>query len=375
MIDTKPDKLFLSEELEQGLVAALVNGLIGLDTVPRESLSGNGQAVCNGVEFLLSAGNKAPFTKATVVATACDVAGADKTTLRPYLDKALKAGDGKESADIVAKLYQQQALNELINEASRQMSAREFDARALLSKLDTSETNDLVPACDMLINGEFPQEPTGYSIPGLPMLTEASGGVMGVWAIGGKAKLGKSTLGVQVALGMPVPVLYYDMENGPATMLYRMGKYFGGNKQAFRERTKTFYIRRSIKTLDKDLRKVKAPALIVVDSVQKLPTNAKDRRSGIDGWLSKFERLKEDGYTTLLISEVNGFGGYKETGEIEYTVDFGMQLRRDGDYITATVVANRHRPAYGDICALERVNDWMFRESDDLGTAQEDVDL
>lgn len=367
--------IFLTEELEQGLIAALVNGSIGLDTIPRESLSANGQAVCNGVEFL-SSKTVAPYAKASVVSTTCDVAGGDKVVIRPYLDKALKAGGGKEAADIIEKLYQQQALNEIINEANRQLASREFDPTGLLDKLKVQERGDLIPACDMLANDEFPEEPTGYPIRSLPLLTQATGGVMGVWAIGGKAKLGKSTLAIQIALDSPQPVLYYDMENGVQRLVYRIGQAFGGDKARFKEATKRFYIRKHIKTLDKNLRELGEPTLVVVDSLNKLPKINKDRRTSVDEWLLRFETLAQNGHAVILISELNGFGGYKETGEIEYTVDLGMQLTGTYDALEVNIVANRNRPCYGTICGLERINGWRFREVEDLATdKQEDIDL
>lgn len=365
--------MIISEELEQSLISAAVRGLIKLDVIPVSDLSPNGKAVCSAIEFLAAAKKKAPYSATSVLTAACDVAGADKTKLRPYLDKALKVDAGAESAEIMAKLHEQQALAEIVNIAGRQLSERAFDPNEFKQCFSIKKTTTLKPASELIVGDKLPDTPTGYSIPSLPSLTEASGGVMGVWAVGGKSKVGKSTLGVQISLEVPVPVLYYDMENGEQVLLYRIGKAFGGDVKKVKERTSRFYIRNHIKTLAQDLAAVPAPALIVIDSIQKLPTKLDQRRAGIDAWLAKFERLKEDGYTTLLISELNGFGGYKETGEIEHTVDFGMQLRRDGDLVIAHVVANRHRPHYGDIFAIERVNDWWIKESADPG--QEDDGL
>ncbi len=370
-MSAKPSLMFVSEELELGLVAALVRGLIKLDSVPVDALSKDGQAVCSAVQFLAEIG-KPPFAKNSVLSAAVDVAGADKVALRPFLDKAMATAGGQEPAEIVRKLAEQQTLSEVMNIIQRQMAERSFDAGEIRAKLKSSSHSALVPASELIIGDKLPPIPTGYDIPSLPGLTEASGGVMGVWCVGGKAKVGKSTLGVQIALEMPVPVLYYDMENGDEVLMYRIGKAFGGDVRKVKDKTKRFYLRHNIKTLDQDLGKIAAPALVVVDSLQKLPTKLDQRRAGIDGWLAKFERLKEDGYSVLLISEVNGFGGFKESSEIEYTVDFGMQLRRDYGTggVVATVVANRHRPHYGDICGIERVNDWWMKETEDLG--QED---
>lgn len=376
-VDGRDERIYISEELEQALVSALLRGHISLDDIPVTSLSKNGQAVCAGVEFLVEKKAQAPYASALIVSTACDVAGGDSSELRPYVDFALKQQVAGEPGAVVKHLYQQRALSEIMSEASRQLATKEFDPGAFSEKLSGKYEDDdeLIPACDMLVNDELPPEPTGYPIPSLPRLTEASGGLMGVWAVGGKAKMGKSTLGVQIALDMPIPVLYYDLENGNHVTINRMG-HVCGSKEAYKERTKRFYIKNKItrKKLDAALKtkKMKPPALIVIDSIQKLPTKADQRRTGIDEWLRKFEQLKADGYSVLLISEVNGTGQYKETGEIEYTVDFGMQLQRDGGSIVATVVANRHREMNGDLCYLERVNKWKWKESLDLASVPED---
>ena len=198
-----------------------------------------------------------------------------------------------------------------------------------------------------------------------------------MWAIGGKKKMGKSTLAVQLSLEVArvQPVVYYDMENGESVLLYRIGRMFGGDVKKVREATKQFYMRSSARTLDADLAAVPPPPLVVIDSLQKLPTKLDQRRTGLDAWLLRLEALKKQGYSVLLVSELNGFGGYKETGEVEYTVDLGLQLVGNGDYVTVNCVANRHRPNEGEICNLERVNEWAFAETDDYTPTTEMEDL
>lgn len=366
----------ISEELEHGLVAGVVRGLVKLELVPEASLSKNGQAILAAAEFLECQGMKTPYSKNSLVSAAVDVAGADKTVLRPYLDTAMKVAGGSEDVlGILQKIHERDALTNLIELAGKQLANRQYDPTALKSTLTVRGPRKLVPLCDLIIDDKLPPIPTGYAIPSLPTLTKASGGVMGVWAIGGKSKLGKSTLGLQIALEMPTPVLYYDMELGPEVMLYRIGQAFGGDVPKVKRQLKRFYHHPSVTTLDEDLLAVPAPAVIVIDSLQKVQTDLENRRGGIDAMLAKFERLKRDGYTTILISEVNGMGGFKETSEIEYTVDFGMQLRREygGGGVIASIVANRHRRDYGDLCVMERVNEWWIREGD--GAQQDDGGL
>jgi KaiC/GvpD/RAD55 family RecA-like ATPase len=187
--------------------------------------------------------------------------------------------------------------------------------------------------------------------------------------------VGKSTLAVQLAVeyGRVGPVLYYDMENGPEVMLYRVGKRYGGDVAKARQATKNIYFRESIRSLSDDLRSMgKRKCLVVVDSLQKLPTSVDNRRSSLDVWVHRFERLKKQGHTVILISEKNRdqYGeatqrGFKETGEIEYSADFGFHLLPEKNMDTMSkviIVKNRHRPHSGSVCYLERVNGFRFVE-------------
>lgn len=78
--------------------------------------------------------------------------------------------------------------------------------------------------------------------------------------------------------------------------------------------------------------------LVVVDSLQKLPTDFTDRRASTDRWIRLFERLRyEHNLVILVISEIKRDlrGGYsthesafKESGGIEYAADLAMTLER-----------------------------------------------
>lgn len=196
-----------------------------------------------------------------------------------------------------------------------------------------------------------------------------------MWAVASEAGVGKSTLAVQLAVeyGRQGPVLYYDMENGPEVMLYRIGKRYKGDVEAARRVTKNLYFRETIKTLQQDLQGFKDKrCLVVVDSLQKLPTSVEHRRTSLDVWVHKLERVKKDGHSVVLISEKNReeYGsasqrGFKETGEIEYSCDFGFHLIQEAQMPTMSkviVVKNRHRPIVGSVCYIERVNGFRFVE-------------
>lgn len=363
----------LSPDLEQIVCAAAITGLLPLDAVPVDALGKNAMEVISGCQYLAERGHKAPFPRQSVLVAAVDFAGAEASELRGYIADALKVGVGKEVKDILKSLNDQEQLRAIINEASSQLESRVFSPGAFKPLLEAQPTGGLQSASDLLKDGKLPPIPSGVQI-SLPRLNEASGGVFGMWAIGGKKKMGKSTLAVQLSLEVArvQPVVYYDMENGENTLLYRIGRIFGGDIKKVREATKQFYMRSSAKTLDQDLAAVPAPALLVIDSLQKLPTKLDQRRTGLDAWLLRLEALKKQGYSVLLVSELNGFGGYKETGEVEYTVDMGLQLVGNGDYVTVNCVANRHRKNEGEICNLERVNEWAFAETDDYTPKEEE---
>lgn len=359
----------ISEELEASLIAGLIRGTVDIDSIPKDALSKEGLEVYGGIDFMAQIGKKPPFSRESVLVAASDVVGADRETLRPYIVNVMKVGGGQEVPELLQAVAEQQALVAIVNEASEQLDRHEFNPLAFTPLFDVKAKQGLVSASSLIQGGKLPAIPTGTPL-SLPKLQEASGGIFGLWAIGGKSGVGKSTLAVQVAIEVArvMPVIYYDMENGEQVLLYRIGQALGGSMTAVQEATKQFYIRRNARDLDADVSSIPAPAMIVIDSLQKLPTKLDQRRTGLDHWLNRLEVLKNAGYTVLIVSELNGLGGYKETGEIEYTADLGMQILPVGDgIVTLNVVKNRHRPAVGEICDLERVNDWWFQEAEDLG--------
>lgn len=76
--------------------------------------------------------------------------------------------------------------------------------------------------------------------------------------------------------------------------------------------------------------------IIVVDSIQGLVTDYKDRRADIDGWINWFNTLKkqyEHRVTIILVSEknrqaygVSGRAGAKESGGVEYKAEIVFDL-------------------------------------------------
>jgi len=364
----------LSEDLEKLALAAIMKGAVEEAVIHEEELSKIGKLVLQSIKHLRR-NDAEEINPASVQAVAAEILGADHREIHSYIASCFSLTAGKEIGEIVRTVRDKSVLVEVLNEVGNQLATGAIDLSGIASKLDEGDNvQSLTSAADLVADG-LPEEPRGLSLKTLPMLTEASGGLMGMWALASEAGVGKSTLSIQLAIeyGRVGPVLYYDMENGPEVMLYRVGKRYGGNVENVRKVTKNIYFRETIRTLSEDLRTFKGqPCLIIVDSLQKLPTSVEHRRTSLDVWVHRFERLKKDGHTVVLISEKNReeYGsasqrGFKETGEIEYSCDFGFHLIQEPsmpNLCKVIIVKNRHRPVVGSIGYLERVNGFRFVE-------------
>jgi len=97
-------------------------------------------------------------------------------------------------------------------------------------------------------------------------------------------------------------------------------------------------------------------------------------KASLDKWIHRLDSLKKRGYTILMISEIARsqynsdayIGSFKESGEIEYAAETGVQLLRgSGETVEVHVVANRHRQFRGMASLIQRDNDWAFKEVGD----------
>jgi KaiC/GvpD/RAD55 family RecA-like ATPase len=367
----------LSEDLEKLALCAVMRGVVPDTELHEDELSKLGKLILKAVRHLRSY-DDAPeeLPVASIQATASEILGADHREIRDYTSSCFALAAGREAGDLLRAVRQKSILVEVLNEAGNQLATGTLDLGKISESLsqEAEDARTLLSASELLVNG-LPKEPTGLELKTLPLLSQSSGGLMGMWAIASEAGVGKSTLAVQLAVeyNRVGPVLYYDLENGSEVMLYRIGKRYGGDVEKARRATKNIYFRDTVKTLSEDLRIMgKRRCLIVVDSLQKLPTSVDNRRSSLDVWVHRFERLKKQGHTVILISEKNReqYGqatqrGFKETGEIEYSADFGFHLLPEKNMDTVSkvvIVKNRHRPHSGSVCFLERVNGFRFVE-------------
>ena len=358
----------LSQDLELAILAGMLKRTVPLDAVEPEEVSKLGRGVLGALRALDKP------TSADILLHAVEVQGAGKDQLAAYLRAVELAGAGVEATEILRKVRDKQVLVDLINEAGEQLHKGTLDL-GLLTGLFSKEAGasiDLQSIAEVVKDG-LPPKPQGLPLASLRLLTEASGGILGMWVVGGEPGVGKSTLAWQIALDAAtrMPVLVYDFENGFPVMMDHTREIYNGDLGSIRAATERVYYRDSIRGLDADLARVPAPALIVVDSIQKLPGSVEFRRSSLDRWIHRLEYLKKRGYSLLVVSEIGRasyghdayIGAYKETGEIEYSADFALQLLDgSGGQVEAHIVKNRHRPKRGLAVMLQRKRAWLFNE-------------
>lgn len=263
-------------------------------------------------------------------------------------------------------------LVELVNEAGKQLQADQPDPTAIeviYDRRPDASPRDL----ELVALSAYAKDtalPSGPPIKSLPRLSDAAGGVFGFWAIAGEPGLGKSTLARQIGahLSQHMPVLDYDYENGPGVLAARLSRALGSQ---FTPVASRWYVRESIQTLEDDVARLGARALIIIDSVQALPLSVDHATDSLARWVRRFERLARQGHAVLAVSEKGRayygeahLAGYKGTGALEYAAWFGVQLVGDpedgGAPIEVHVVKNRHRAARGHVCSLVRDEERVF---------------
>ncbi len=366
--------MMLSDNLEHLILCAVINGYTDMKMVRKEELSRQGQFVYDGLVKLCKK-RRPPFAANTVLAAATDLAGGDPDILRPFIHKIMDAGGSGEAEDVLNAVREKKTLLEIVNLASEQMSGGGLNRQAFLEKLSGSKHDSLKTVSSFFEGKERYEMPEGVPLPDLPKLNAATHGLFGVWALSGDSGVGKSTLTMEIAVqvGRRRPVLFYDYENGQPVLLSHLSQAFQYNNKKIREVTKQIYFRDGIHTLDADLASLGKPCLIVVDSLQKIAVRGSDdKRAGIEKWIHRLEAMKILGHCVLMVSEKNrafygrtGQAGYKESGEIEYTVDVGLELmevKGTNGVVEVSLNKNRNWPNKGYISTMTRRNCWWFVE-------------
>lgn len=359
----------LAPTLEFSILHALLNQDIAPADVDPKTLSQVGRILWDGMHKL------GDYDVKGVLLYATEVASLDKGRLQEYMANVTKHASNN-AFDIHKMLRERQLLLDISNEVQEQLNSGDLD----LSKINTitattgGGTSALESVEQQLVTGA-PEEPAGPRLHSLPQISQVTNGVFGMWVIGGPPGIGKSTLstqcGVDISASSGLKVLYYDAENGGRVTLHRIVKNFG--LDTARKLGKNLFIRDSLRTLNKDLAIVKPPAVIMVDSIQKITTSGDDRRVGLDRWINRFEQLKKsEGYSVILVSEVprDKYTGdprldmFKETGALEYAADsaFGL-VERGGGFVAVHCVKNRHYEQKGQVALIERKKAFWFSEA------------
>lgn len=366
----KVRRLPLNPELEYAALGAVMSGKLSLDQVAVEELSKYGQCVHKALSGLDLHG---PVSAKAVFVAGSDLHGADPAELKAYL-KDVASHVMPEVGALLDALHRKKTINDLVNEASDQIASGDYSLLGLKTLIDThaSPKNQLVPLLAAM-NDAAP--PKGIHIPSLPTFNDWLNGLYGVWIVQGEPAAGKSTLALQVSLSITQqrPVLYYDYEQGADVIKWHVHQAFSGNRKKIEQYTSRLYVRPSLSSLERDLEMLGEPALIVVDSIQKVAKSVTYRRESLESWIHKLEALKRYEHHVIMVSEKNrahygtaSIDGGKETGELEYAGDAMFDLMlvdpQDSSLVEVHVTKNRHYHRKGMMVRLRRVNSWRFEE-------------
>lgn len=374
-------KIKLAADLEKALLRAIAEGVCQPDVVSSEELSKTARQAYESICYLLKRKTATPLRPTSILLTAQSLFGVEKEDFKSYLASCGDIDAGSEVADIARSAREKALLVRLINEAGTQLAKGHLDVQEISRLVDTSTAGaGKLHALALSVQDKFPVTPRGIPIRSLPILSEATNGLIGMWIVGGEPGLGKSTLAFQLALdaGQNIPAVYYDLDGtGHEWLLDRVRRIAGSNIKTFRKLTERFYLRETITTLEDDIVLIRkehgaGPMLIVVDSLQTLPTSIKYKKEGLDSWINRFKQLTKQNVIIIGVSEQNRahygeatMGGFKGSGDIEYAGSLCAQLLQEEDAdeddpVHFHIVKNRHGVKKGHVIDLERDEDKEF---------------
>jgi hypothetical protein len=355
----------VATKLEHELLAAVVRGAASPSIVDAKELSKIGRIVHNAITQLMQNGLQAPIKLATVFTHCISNLGAPEADTRDFLRAIQTAYASKDHQVLLKVAKEKETLVGLLNEASKQLGSGTVELRKFSEIVEKNREAGEAPRSLAEIHKDYDGEPeAGVMVASLPGIMEITRGVQGVWIIGGREGVGKSTLGLQIAIEVQqhMPVLYYDVDGtGEQWTCYRVTQAVG--QEGFEAATANMFYRPFIGSLDSDLMGYKAPAMIVVDSIQTLPYEAKHRRSSVDSWLNTFKALTNKGYIVLIISELSREGEYKESSGINYAGALNAEIRaseQDEGLLEFWIKKNRHGPRKGHVATLTRNQEHPF---------------
>ncbi len=195
--------------------------------------------------------------------------------------------------------------------------------------------------------------PSAREVQNFPTLTVMSGGLRGLWVIGGAPKSGKSTLATNIVANVAceeLPVLYLDLENdtGSETRVIgeRIESAYGSDAPALDH----LYGFRRLADLEAEAAQ-RPGALIVIDHLQLL-ARGENAKTATDAVIHRFVDWVGQGFTVLALSQVSraSYGrrpmmsDFKESGGIEAAAAAAMFVWRPSERVPSrvTVVGLRH---------------------------------
>jgi len=205
----------------------------------------------------------------------------------------------------------------------------------------------------------------GFETKSFPTLNMVLSGIRETLILSAVAKTGKTTLLSQISHELSdqgIGVLYYDFENGRYPLMIRefcrrcrisyrgelLNAHFGWENivsklNDLHNAKMNFAIitdrRLTVEKISSHISRMRqrtgqAKIFLAIDSLQKLPVaDLRDRRAGVDGWLRNLETLKAEDpdLAIMVISELSREGKPKESGDIEYTGHFILELEHADD--------------------------------------------
>jgi len=367
----------MNNALEQSVLHAAILGFLSpIQLKPHlKSFSKEGKCINQAVTWLLDKDEAPPFSLSSIELTCNEVFGHEPEAIAGYLREMGGHSVGKETPAIIAGAMSKFKLLELQAALNEQVATRSYQPNKLqdiLSDSETTKESTLVSLAERA--GMWGKEPDERKTRGIAIgecfkrIQEETGGISGLWVIGGVPGVGKSTLAWHWSLiaARERPVLYYDLENTEKRLYDRTVRAFDGNVGEADEAVRSIYVRRNPRQVWGEVRELDKPSLIVVDSLQKLPSDVHVKRETMEDWLQRLDKLKQQGHAIIVVSQLNrSDGNYKGTNDIEHTADFGIKLDSSPDDPTVSDVyieKNRHGPKQGYICALRRHNVWLMKE-------------